>query len=592
MRAASRHALTIAAVVGTLLTTGLPGAAVAARRTDAVPPTFAVTGSGFGHGVGMTQYGALGQARAGRSASDIVRYYFTGTTVTAVPDAVPLRVSIAHSASAVALRGEAVASGGGGLVLTSPAGGSLPVSAGTALTLRVTGTSLTASLPGAPASTSLTGPKISISWQGTRDLAGPASVLNLADTGAGESLTDTVRHRYRWGIVEASVVSGRLEIVNLVRIHDEYLRGLGEMPSSWTAAALQAQVIASRSYALNAYNAGVKGSCACHLYDGTSSQVFLGWSKENEAAYGVRWVAAVTATEPDATRGLAILSGGHVVPGYFSSSSGGRTENNEQVWGASATSYLRSVADPWSVDPSVNPSYARWTRTATQASVASAFGLPDVASVVVGRRSAGGSALAATATSSTGTTAALTGASLRARLGLPSSWVASVSPVAGWVPPAAWVPSAVAGAVPLPPVNAVYTTPSPAHLVNGRQWRTRCETSAGAASIRCFTDIVATTVTKKGGRYVTAKGWVFNNLTYRDVDSPGWAANILASAGEHVSAGRRWKTQCSTANPRWRSCTSWIWATVISRRTTTRGLTYLSYPTWQLNNTVWLYRGA
>ncbi len=603
-RAALAAAAGLAVAAGLFATAG-PGAALPLRDAAAVPPSFTVSGSGFGHGVGMTQYGALGQARAGRSAADIVRYYYTGASVAAVNDAVNLRVSIAHAVSSVVLAGEAVEAGGGGVLVQPTAGGAtaLPATAGVAVTLTVgsspAGPVVTASLPGAPAPapapsagpepsaspTSVSAPKLAVTWQGTRDLAGPASVLNLASPAAGESLADSKRHRYRWGTVEVSVVGGRLEVVNVVRIHDEYLRGLGEMPSSWPADALQAQVIASRSYALNAYNAGVKGSCACHLDDGTSSQVFLGWSKENEPTYGARWVAAVSATQPDAGTGLALTSGGRVVPGYFSSSSGGRTENNEDVWGGSPLSYLRSLPDPWSADPAVNPSFARWTRTPTQAAVASAFGLPDVASVVVGGRTAGGTPLQVTATSSSGTTAVVSGFTLRSRLGLPSAWVAAVEP------PAGWVATPAPGTVPLPPVNAVYTTPSAAHLVNGRQWRTRCEPYAGARSIRCFTDIVATTVTKTGSRYVTGNGWVFNNLTYRDLDGPAWTGNVLATPGEHLSGGRRWRTTCTTATA-WRTCRSDIWATVISRRASARGYTYVTYGTWQFNNMVWLYRGA
>ena len=51
-----------------------------------VPERFYVNGSGFGHGVGLSQIGAKGLALEGKSSSDIINYFFPGTTITANPD--------------------------------------------------------------------------------------------------------------------------------------------------------------------------------------------------------------------------------------------------------------------------------------------------------------------------------------------------------------------------------------------------------------------------------------------------------------------------------------------------------------------------
>ena len=51
-----------------------------------IPPHFVLTGSGFGHGVGMSQIGAQGQAMEGQSAQYIVNYWFPGTQVVSIPD--------------------------------------------------------------------------------------------------------------------------------------------------------------------------------------------------------------------------------------------------------------------------------------------------------------------------------------------------------------------------------------------------------------------------------------------------------------------------------------------------------------------------
>ena len=61
-----------------------------------IPPHFVLTGSGFGHGVGMSQMGAQGQAMEGQSAQYIVNYWFPGTQVVSVPDTQLIRVNIAH----------------------------------------------------------------------------------------------------------------------------------------------------------------------------------------------------------------------------------------------------------------------------------------------------------------------------------------------------------------------------------------------------------------------------------------------------------------------------------------------------------------
>jgi hypothetical protein len=136
---------------------------------------------------------------------------------------------------------------------------------------------------------------------------------------------------------------------------EKYLYGLGEMPSSWHMEALKAQAIAGRTYALRrawiyrnlAANEARMDACSCHLYASTLDQNYIGWAKEAEGSngfWGDRWVSAV-----DATAGKALIhtaSNNRAIQSNYFSSSGGRTENNEDVWGGTAIPYLRSVADP------------------------------------------------------------------------------------------------------------------------------------------------------------------------------------------------------------------------------------------------------
>ena len=68
-----------------------------------VPKSFTFTGSGFGHGVGLSQYGAKGQALEGKSAVEILNYYFPKAEVTPVVDTATIRVNIAHRVTALSI---------------------------------------------------------------------------------------------------------------------------------------------------------------------------------------------------------------------------------------------------------------------------------------------------------------------------------------------------------------------------------------------------------------------------------------------------------------------------------------------------------
>gem|GEM_PF-1045034 len=263
----------------------------------------------------------------------------------------------------------------------------------------------------------LVGATVFVEWDGTRfyNPSGPAALTTV--TGSGGV--------YRHGRLEMGVVGGLVNAINLVRLHDEYLYGIGEMPSSWAPAALDAQATIARGYAL-ANMGSLKSDCACNVYDSVKSQHFTGWSKENETIgttnWGLRWKAAVDRTSVGTTQGNVVEYNGALATTYYYSSSGGRTQNSEDVWVATVP-YLRSVDDHWSLDPANNPTYASWTRSVTQAAMAAAFGLTDVVSVDLSSRTAGGGVAAAVATSSTGATATISGEVLRSRLALPATWV-------------------------------------------------------------------------------------------------------------------------------------------------------------------------
>ena len=391
-------------VVSTGLTAGSSPAAAATA-----PASFVFSGAGFGHGVGMSQYGAYGQALEGRSATQILQHYYTGTTVSPIADNVDIRVNLVHASATAAATAESIGSGGGGFQVVPK--DQAPVDGAPADTFEfsVSGTGIAVTKNGTPVGTAAT--LVTLLWSGTPTL------LNLADSKAGLASDG---HRYRYGLVEISVVDGKLEVVNVLKFHGEYLRGIAEVPSSWPKAALESQAIAARTYAFSKHKNGVRASCACHVFDTVADQVFAGWSKESGAG-GANWVAAVEATSPSPTTGLVVLRDGALVTTYYFSSSGGRTENNEDGFGGTPQAYLRSVDDHWSLN-SYNPRRS-WSFTKDQAAVAAAFGLPDVVSIDLSQRTEGGAVKTATATSTSGTKSTISGNTLRSKLSLPGAWI-------------------------------------------------------------------------------------------------------------------------------------------------------------------------
>ncbi len=375
-----------------------------ATTAAAAPPssTWTLSGAGFGHGVGMSQYGALEMARSGRSAADILGYYYRGTDYTAVDDRQVLNVNLLHGAGSVTVKVTALAAGSRGMRVT--AGGSA-MTAAPGATAKVTrsGTGVTVTCAACSPTTTLTGRTASVTWDDDKTL------LDVGGTS------------YRDGYLRLIPTAGAstLEAVARVRIHDQYLDYVREVPWSWPAASLQAQAAAARGFAVSAYEAGLKSGCACHVYDTTQSQVFGGYPTGAEQTQWAAWRSAVRATG-SSTTGYVVTYAGSIISSVYSSSSGGRTQNSEDVW-SSALPYLRSVDDPWSLKSS-NPNRRWLTRPATSA-LAGAFGLPDVARLDLSARYRSGAVATATATSADGTTASISGATFASRLGLKSSYV-------------------------------------------------------------------------------------------------------------------------------------------------------------------------
>ena len=169
-------------------------------------------------------------------------------------------------------------------------------------------------------------------------------------------------------------VSTGFHVVLAVNL-EKYLYGLAEMPSHWNVKALEAQALVGRSYAVfhyldenipsqqTAYDAGLsekqKAYCWCHIGSTASSQYYYGYLKE---IAGPNWVQAVNNTS-----GKVITYGGGytrsgVIQAFYSSSTGGKTNDNAVGFGSSTVwPYLQTVDDPWSIDNRVGNSKAAWS---------------------------------------------------------------------------------------------------------------------------------------------------------------------------------------------------------------------------------------
>ena len=269
-----------------------------------------IRGRGYGHGIGMSQYGAYGYAKHGVGYRDILGHYYSGTAIGRADPGKQVRVLLKSSTKSLSFSGATRIgdrdlnpettyfvgpSGIDRLVLKSPGGHKL----------EEFGREVTASGDG------------------------PLLLRGAAANGLSNG-------RYRGSLAFRRGAIGSVLAINSVSL-ELYVRGVisAESPSSWPADALRAQAVAARTYAITT-NAG--GNAGFDQYADTRSQMYRG-------------VAAERPTTDDAqrsTEGEIVTYNGNPVVTYFFSTSGGRTENVENSFiGATPRPWLRSVEDPY-----------------------------------------------------------------------------------------------------------------------------------------------------------------------------------------------------------------------------------------------------
>ena len=321
-----------------------PPAEASTAAVTASGSSFTFKGSGWGHGIGMSQYGARGMAEGGATHTQILQHYYSGVTVAAgTPDAqIDLRVRIAENVPTLTL------TAGG----TTTFDGVGVVGQGAVVTLSRSGSAVR--LSGALNAT-------------------VASLRVRYATGANPLKVSPPNHPYRYGelLVKPAGTGLRATVEQLTL--EQYLWGLHEMPFSWPDAALRAQVIAGRTFALKRRAARRAAGEDFDVTNTVADQAYSGALNESPLNWYLHWVNAVQQTD-----GQAIRYGGALIDAVYSSSSGGHTEHSEYVW-STALPYLRATADPY--DAAGGSPYAAWSRTYTGAELGSWFGLGTVTSV-------------------------------------------------------------------------------------------------------------------------------------------------------------------------------------------------------------------
>ena len=258
---------------------------------------FLIDGRGWGHGIGMSQYGARGYAEAGWPYSRILAHYYRGTELKLVPGRQVRVLLLDRRAERDHLVGDA--------------------------------------LPGRRCARQEAAARARLGDAGAVRPRGRLKGLKLPlrfEPAAGTLRLDGDAYR---GRLHVHRVGKRLSVVNRLPL-DRYLRGVvpWEMPDDWHREALKAQAVVARSYAL----ATLKPGKLFDLYADTRSQVYGGIRAEDPA----------TNRAVGATAGRVLYWNGRVATTFYHSTSGGRTAPIAEVWPrATPLPYLVSVPDPY-----------------------------------------------------------------------------------------------------------------------------------------------------------------------------------------------------------------------------------------------------
>jgi stage II sporulation protein D len=348
-----------------------------------------IDGRGWGHGVGLSQYGAYGfAAREGRDHAFILGHYYTGSQLGTAP-ATRMRVRLKRARAPKISGATRAISGGRRVRLNDERAYRFQALGADRVTVIDSTTGRRRARLRAPVT--VTG--------------GSSTVLH----GRAENFLSNGVYR---GRMVLNREGGSVLAVNHVSL-EHYLYGVvpAEMPAGWPAEALRAQAVVARSYALTSRRAGGTWD----VYADVRSQVYRGVLSEIDAS---------TAAVRD-TRARVVTVGGQVAQTFFFSTSGGRTASNEEGFGGAPLSYLRSVEDPHDDLSPVHTWTARFSRREAQRKLGSLVS-GRLRGLEVASRTPSGRAATVLVRGSRGDQT-VSAASVRTALGLRSTWLEAIS---------------------------------------------------------------------------------------------------------------------------------------------------------------------
>lgn len=341
------------------------GAEVYPRPSDGV---YDVTGGGFGHGIGMSQYGAHGAALAGLTRSQILAFYYPGTSlVRQSPPALTVGLTVDNDGILTVPAREGLAATIGGTTTTLPTGPTL---------WRVRASGSTAN--------TCTLESYSGSWTGYK--SGVICPVRFSTpSGTVDVVLPSDRRVYRGTVSAIWRGSNSVGTANDVPMQS-YLRSVvpSEMPQGWAAAALQSQAVAARTYAAR----GSNGTSWYDTCDTTSCQVYRGAGRRNSDGTFTAFEYPSTDSAVSATDGEVLtfrFSDGatRLATTMYSSSNGGYS-----AAGGNGHTYLAARSDPY--DDVSNNSRHRWSAQLPVTSLESRFGIHRVERVQILSRTGAG----------------------------------------------------------------------------------------------------------------------------------------------------------------------------------------------------------
>ena len=322
-------------------------ASAADPETYPVPAdgVFQMTGSGWGHGRGMSQWGAYQAASEGRTHQEILGFYYPGTTLATLPSGV-VRVLLSSDT-------------GRNLVVRAVPGLSADFDKDGNQTLVLPAQPDGCTRPATKWRARSVGKRMRLdarcgSWTKVARKLGPTVSFEVPD-GIVATTSRRSKRGYRGAVSATYVASRSVRVVNTVPM-EQYLRSVvaAEVSPSWPAESLRAQAVAARSYAATEMRG--RAASAFDVYDWVRSQAYPG-----AVEYGSGWRVTRSREHPATDAAIADTAGVHVIAGgvpaltQFSSSNGGATA-------ASPLPHMVAAADPWDAAATKNPRLA-WTDT-------------------------------------------------------------------------------------------------------------------------------------------------------------------------------------------------------------------------------------